>query len=619
MSLRFQFTLGEALDTDNDGVTDNLDECINVYGTAENNGCRYGDADDDGVKDDLDECINVSGPAENYGCPYGDADDDGVKDNLDECINESGPAENNGCPYRDADDDGVTDNLDDCINESGPAENNGCPLPDTDDDGVPDNLDECINESGPAENKGCPLPDTDEDGVPDINDICPNSFGSAANYGCPEIDNTAGVIDIGVGTLALNFFDSPRYYPNGSFHPAQVAEWFPEKVFGPEGYNFDESDGFICSYKGFIYIEEAGIYTFVITSSNGVDPAARIVANDASSNPGDAINVLDWKSSSIELGIGYNSIGIEYRINNDQTPDFSLKYQLSGTPLKEVPFSILSMGDGGPITSCTENLECFDYVNNSGIKAQHFSNPNLTAYGTIPNYALLQEIDGTTHVNAGGNKPIIFSHNQDRVAMKLDYNSTTIYGNLNVTNNRPDAHDPNTKNQDSFIDNAVAHFDGRVYISEEDDLYEDDNDVEKGFDDKTKENYKNFLLWVEKGIVTNEFAMVDVQGFPDYVFEEMYTLKSLEEVEAFIKKYKHLPNMLPGKHIEENGFTVKDMTLRLVKTIEELTLYTIEQQDLIENRNQSIEALELRINKIEALFKAYNSNKKNKPLGSKRP
>lgn len=112
------------------------------------------DTDGDGIPDSEDECPDVPGLVEFNGCP--DTDGDGIPDHLDECPEEAGPIENNGCPWGDADGDGVPDNLDECPEVPGPAENNGCPWPDTDGDGIPDHLDKCPEQAGPASNQGCP-------------------------------------------------------------------------------------------------------------------------------------------------------------------------------------------------------------------------------------------------------------------------------------------------------------------------------------------------------------------------------------------------------------------------------------------------------------------------------
>ncbi|MEM8931101.1 MAG: hypothetical protein AAGE94_07990 [Acidobacteriota bacterium] len=71
--------------------------------------------------------------------------------------------------------------------------------------------------------------------------------------------------------------------------------------------------------------------------------------------------------------------------------------------------------------------------------------------------------------------------------------------------------------------------------------------------------------------------------FPDYVFEDGYSLRSLDEVAAFIDEHGHLPNVMSRDDVRREG-TV-DMTrlqLQMLEKIEELMLYTLEQQRTIE-------------------------------------
>ncbi len=80
-----------------------------------------------------------------------------------------------------------------------------------------------------------------------------------------------------------------------------------------------------------------------------------------------------------------------------------------------------------------------------------------------------------------------------------------------------------------------------------------------------------------KGNIHAEEVKVDlsVPG-PDYVFAEDYDLRSLEEIEAFIKSNNHLPEVPSAKEMEVNGIEVGVMNMLLLKKIEELTLYLIE-------------------------------------------
>ncbi|MGB4959805.1 MAG: OmpA family protein [Saprospiraceae bacterium] len=173
------------LDSDNDGITDELDLCPNAFGPKELNGCP--DKDGDGVADYQDKCPETPGLVQFGGCP--DTDGDGISDNEDECPKEVGPISNKGCPVKpevkviDSDRDGVPDDQDKCPNEKGTLAAMGCP--DRDGDGVADKDDKCPDKPGLKIYYGCP--DTDGDGIDDSRDKCPNVPGTVANDGCPEL------------------------------------------------------------------------------------------------------------------------------------------------------------------------------------------------------------------------------------------------------------------------------------------------------------------------------------------------------------------------------------------------------------------------------------------------
>ena len=65
-------------------------------------------------------------------------------------------------------------------------------------------------------------------------------------------------------------------------------------------------------------------------------------------------------------------------------------------------------------------------------------------------------------------------------------------------------------------------------------------------------------------------------GWADYVFEEDYQLRSIDEMEAFVKKNKHLPNIPKASEIENNGLKVGETNKAMMEKIEELALYIIQ-------------------------------------------
>lgn len=87
----------------------------------------------------------------------------------------------------------------------------------------------------------------------------------------------------------------------------------------------------------------------------------------------------------------------------------------------------------------------------------------------------------------------------------------------------------------------------------------------------------------------------------DFVFENNYELMSLSEVESFIIKNKHLPDVPSAKEFKEKGQNLAEVDNMLLRKIEELTLYTIEQNKRLEQQNQEIIKLKTQNAKIKAL------------------
>lgn len=97
-----------------------------------------------------------------------------------------------------------------------------------------------------------------------------------------------------------------------------------------------------------------------------------------------------------------------------------------------------------------------------------------------------------------------------------------------------------------------------------------------------------------KGQIHTQEVKVDLDGVlvPDYVFKKEYNLKTLEEVQLFINEHGHLPNIPSAEEFAKEGMELKQMNLKLLEKIEELTLYIIEQE-------KSQKALEKRIKILE--------------------
>jgi uncharacterized coiled-coil protein SlyX len=97
-------------------------------------------------------------------------------------------------------------------------------------------------------------------------------------------------------------------------------------------------------------------------------------------------------------------------------------------------------------------------------------------------------------------------------------------------------------------------------------------------------------LTVNGQIHTKE-VRIDVQSpmtVPDYVFANDYKLKTLSEVDQYVKANSHLPEIPSATAMAQNGMLVSEMNLSLLKKIEELTLYAIEQQKKLDAQNNAM-------------------------------
>jgi hypothetical protein len=101
----------------------------------------------------------------------------------------------------------------------------------------------------------------------------------------------------------------------------------------------------------------------------------------------------------------------------------------------------------------------------------------------------------------------------------------------------------------------------------------------------------SFKLAVNGKTWTTE-VQVAVNRPPDYVFEPTYHLSPLDSIKTYIDKNKHLPEVPSAKEMEKNGVNLGEMNMLLLKKIEELTLYVIEQNKTIQKQNERLQSLE---------------------------
>jgi hypothetical protein len=102
----------------------------------------------------------------------------------------------------------------------------------------------------------------------------------------------------------------------------------------------------------------------------------------------------------------------------------------------------------------------------------------------------------------------------------------------------------------------------------------------------------SFALAVNGKIGAREIVVTSVNPWPDYVFEEDYTLLPLADLEELLKTNKHLPGVPSAAAVAEDGIALGAMQARLLEKVEELTLYMIE-------LNRENQELKTRVNDLE--------------------
>ncbi|MGH2639073.1 MAG: hypothetical protein ACRDF4_07325 [Rhabdochlamydiaceae bacterium] len=78
-------------------------------------------------------------------------------------------------------------------------------------------------------------------------------------------------------------------------------------------------------------------------------------------------------------------------------------------------------------------------------------------------------------------------------------------------------------------------------------------------------------------------------AWSDYVFDDGYKLMPLDELGKTLKATKHLPDMPTATEVAVHGFSVGDVESRLLKKVEELTIYVLQLHEENETLERQIE------------------------------
>ena len=102
----------------------------------------------------------------------------------------------------------------------------------------------------------------------------------------------------------------------------------------------------------------------------------------------------------------------------------------------------------------------------------------------------------------------------------------------------------------------------------------------------TVNEVNGYALAVDGGIISTKVYIKEVKQWPDYVFDDDYTLMDLEELKHYIAENRHLPGLPSENEILNNGYDMNEMQCAMLQKIEELTQYILLLQEEIEELKQ---------------------------------
>ena len=89
-----------------------------------------------------------------------------------------------------------------------------------------------------------------------------------------------------------------------------------------------------------------------------------------------------------------------------------------------------------------------------------------------------------------------------------------------------------------------------------------------------------------------ESMTVDLQGnWPDYTFKKEYRLMPLADLKTYVDKNQHLPEIPSAAQVAKDGINLGEMNRLLLKKVEELTLYLIDQKKEMDEQKKMILSL----------------------------
>lgn len=111
-------------------------------------------------------------------------------------------------------------------------------------------------------------------------------------------------------------------------------------------------------------------------------------------------------------------------------------------------------------------------------------------------------------------------------------------------------------------------------------------------------NTQGYKLAVNGSAIFTKIRIRAYAGWPDYVFKKDYRLPELDSVEKYIRLHQHLPGVTSAETVKKDGIDIADDHAVLLKKVEELTLYLIEEHKERMREHRQLEALAKEVKRL---------------------
>jgi len=122
-------------------------------------------------------------------------------------------------------------------------------------------------------------------------------------------------------------------------------------------------------------------------------------------------------------------------------------------------------------------------------------------------------------------------------------------------------------------------------------------------------NVSNMVLSASGDLSIKGAFITPLNTYADYVFNDDYKLMPLDELQAFVEKNKHLPNVPSEAEVNKTKMiNVSALQITQLEKIEELTLYTLQQHEQIKALKKKSGHLQKQLSDQTMALKAENGS-----------